>query len=94
VVAQVAGAQEPKVDLEDDLGPIRNERPGVKMNEAVTAMIDAVKKGSTSVRTLRRMKQKQLDAFYKNARRTTLASARVKALEQLLQLGYSDKDPT
>jgi hypothetical protein len=57
-------------------------------------MINAVKKGPTSVRALRRMKQKELDVFYKNARRTTLASARVKALEQLLQLGYSDKDPT
>jgi hypothetical protein len=94
--ARVAGAQGSKVDLRDNLGPIPNNpgRPGVKMNEAVTAMVDAVKKGDTLFSTLRRMKQKELDAFYKNARRTTLASARGHALKQLLQRGYSDKDPT
>jgi hypothetical protein len=92
VPAQVAGAQGPK----DHLGPIRNKRgsPGVKMNEAVTAMVDAVKNGDIPFSTLRRMKQKELNTFYKNARRTTLADARVEAMKQLSQLGYFDKDPT
>jgi hypothetical protein len=96
VAVQVAGAQRPKVDLGDDLGPIPNNRgrPSVKMNEAVKAMIDAVKKGDIPLSKLRRMKQKELDVFCTNARRTTLASARVQALEKLSQLGYSDKDPT
>jgi hypothetical protein len=96
VPAQVAGAQGPKVDLEDDLGPIPNRpgSPGVKMTKAITAMVDAVKKGDILLSTLRRMKQKELNTFNKNARRTTLAAARVEALKQLSQLGWFDKDPT
>jgi hypothetical protein len=90
------GAKASKVDLKDDLRPIPNNRgsPGVKMNEAVTAMVDAVKKDNIPFSTLRRMKQKELNVFRKDAGRTTLASARVQALTQLSQQGYSDKDPT
>jgi hypothetical protein len=97
VAAQLAGAQgRPKVDLEDDLRPIPNNpgSPGVKMKEAVTAMVDAVKKGDVLISTLCQMKQKELNTFYENARRTTLAAARLEALKQLSQLRRSDKDPT
>jgi hypothetical protein len=78
------------------LGPISNNRgkSGAKMDEAVTAMVDAVNKGEICFSAFRRMKQKQLNAFYEKAGRTTLAAARVKALKQLCQQGYSDKDPT
>jgi hypothetical protein len=90
--AQAAGARGSK----DDLGPIPNTpgSPGVKKNEAITAMLDGVMRGDVLVSTLRRMKQKELHVFHKNAKRTTLASARIEALKQLSRLGYSDKDPT
>jgi hypothetical protein len=90
--AQAAGARGSKSDPEPI--PNRRGRPAVKMNEAVAAMLDAVTNGKVLISALRRMKQKELDVFNKNAKRTLLPDARVEALEQLSQQGYSDKDPT
>jgi hypothetical protein len=68
-----------------DILPIPNKpgNPPVKTNEAIAAMRAAVERGDVSEQQLRQMKQKSLSKFYPGAKRTLLAAARRRALEQI-----------
>ena len=78
-----------------DAAPIPNKPGGGKKKAtAIAAMIKAVVDGDLSFSEFRRMKQKQLNDLYPHAKRTVLQEARVQALSQLADLGYSDKAPT
>lgn len=96
--AKVAGATivRQHLDLPRDAVPIPNKpgRGGNKKAAAVAAMIKAVEGGVLTFSELRRMKQKELDRLYSDAKRTMLQEARTQALSQLADLGYSDKAPT
>lgn len=67
---------------------------GKKIAAATEAMVLAVQEGRVPFDMLRRMKQKELEGLYPEARRTTLTKSREAALAQLAAAGHSDKAPT
>jgi hypothetical protein len=77
---------------EDALAPNKRGPAGRKKAGAIARMVRAVEKGEKTIVQLQRMKQKELDNFYPDAGRTTLAEAHKEALKILRQ--NSGKTPT
>jgi hypothetical protein len=85
-----------RTDVSAPYKPFKN-RTGprsVKKDGAIEAMIAAVDSGKFTLEALRKLKEKELDTIYPNARRTTLREARDEAVKQLSARQNSDKTPT
>jgi chaperonin GroEL (HSP60 family) len=70
--------------------PNRPGAGGKKLAAATDAMVAAVQQKRVSYGELRRLKQKELEKLYPVAGRTTLTTARERALTKLAAMGSSD----